>query len=63
MAKSSSAVSTPSVGRIEEIPGEVLADLLRQPEQAEDLGSPILTELLLRGVLFTLEQDGIAAGG
>jgi WD40 repeat protein len=56
MAKSSSAVSTPSAGRIEDIPEEILAGLLRQPAQTEDLGQPILTELLLRGVLYTLEQ-------
>jgi WD40 repeat protein len=58
MAKSSSAVSTRSAGRTEEITSETLADLLRQPDQILDLSNPQISELLLRGVLFTLEQDG-----
>ena len=39
MAKSSSAVSTQSVGRIDEITGEVLASLIRQPDALAGLNA------------------------
>jgi WD40 repeat protein len=58
MAKSSSAASTPLPGPDEQIPLEALAEIFRQPASSGRLSPAQTTEILLRGGLFTLEQDG-----
>ena len=57
MAKSSSAASTPSIGDNTDLTLENLAGIFRNPATS-GLNKSQITSLLLRGALFTLEQDG-----
>ncbi len=57
MAKSSSAESTPSIGHNAEFSLENLAAIFQNPLPSS-LSDAQITSLLLRGALFTLEQDG-----
>ncbi len=57
MAKSSSAASTPPDGDKTSLTLENLAGIFRNPAPSS-LSESQITSLLLRGALFTLEQDG-----
>ncbi len=57
MVKSSSAASTPSIGDEPDLTPENLAAIFRNPVPS-GLSESQVTSLLLRGALFTLEQDG-----
>ncbi len=58
MAKSSSAESTPSNGKPEEIDLDLLAKLIRQPSAIDQLSEAQSSSLLLQGALFNLRRDG-----
>ena len=58
MAKSSSAESTRSNGKIEGIDLDILAELIRQPASVDHLSEAQSSSLLLEGALFNLRNDG-----
>jgi|GEM_PF-773891 len=60
MAKLSSAESIQSSSASEPVTLEDLPALFQQPDLLKQMPGAMATELLLRGALFTLEQDGSA---
>jgi WD40 repeat protein len=60
MAKSPSAESIQSISTSETLPLDRLTELFQQPALLSRLPETDSVELLLRGALFTLEQDGSA---